>query len=43
MIIIIESIFTEGLTTNEYYAARILMALLFMDMALTFPYSVFNF
>ena len=38
----IRSIFGTGLTENEYVTARILMGLLIMNLALTFPNSVFN-
>lgn len=42
MIINIKHIFGDGLTNSEYSTARILMALLVVNLALTFPNSVFN-
>ena len=38
----IHSIFGTGLTESEYNTASILMALLIVNLALTFPNSVFN-
>ncbi len=38
----IEVIFGTGLTVEEYNTARILMILLIINLALTFPNSVFN-
>lgn len=38
----IRGIFGTGLTDNEYETARILMGLLIINLALTFPNSVFN-
>lgn len=38
----IEEIFGNGLTDSEYNTARILMGLLVINLALTFPNSVFN-
>lgn len=38
----IRSIFGSGLTDGEYETARILMGLLVINLALTFPNSVFN-
>lgn len=38
----IRSIFGTGLTDAEYETARILMGLLIMNLAMTFPNSVFN-
>ena len=38
----IELIFDKGLTAAEYGTARILMALMIFNLALTFPNSVFN-
>ena len=42
MISNIEHIFSSGLTQDEYVKARILMALMIFNLALTFPNSVFN-
>ena len=42
MITNIRGIFGSGLTDAEYFTARILMALMVMNLALTFPNSVFN-
>ena len=38
----IRSIFGSGLTDNEYATAKILMGLLIINLAMTFPNSVFN-
>lgn len=38
----IKGIFGEGLTDNEYHTARILMMLLVVNLAMTFPNSIFN-
>ena len=38
----IRGIFGTGLTDNEYETARVLMSLLIINLALTFPNSVFN-
>ncbi len=38
----IRGIFGTGLTDNEYETAKILMGLLIINLALTFPNSVFN-
>lgn len=38
----IHSIFGNGLTESEYQTARVLMLLLIINMALTFPNSIFN-
>lgn len=38
----IEFIFADGLTASEYQTARILMALMVFNLALTFPNSVFD-
>lgn len=38
----IELIFADGLTPQEYPTARILMALMVLNLALTFPNSVFD-
>ena len=38
----IETIFADGLTTEEYQTARILMGLMVFNLALTFPNSVFD-
>lgn len=38
----IQFIFADGLTANEYGTARILMALMVFNLALTFPNSVFD-
>ena len=38
----IEFIFADGLTPKEYLTARILMALMVFNLALTFPNSVFD-
>ena len=38
----IEFIFADGLTPQEYPTARILMALMVLNLALTFPNSVFD-
>lgn len=38
----IEFIFADGLTADEYPTARILMALMVLNLALTFPNSVFD-
>ena len=38
----IEEIFGNGLTDSEYNTARILMGLLVINLALTFPNSIFN-
>ena len=38
----IRSIFGTGLTDSEYETARVLMGLLIINLALTFPNSVFN-
>lgn len=42
MTINIEGIFQNGLTTDEYGTARILMMLMVFNLALTFPNSVFT-
>lgn len=42
MISNIRGIFGTGLTDNEYETARVLMGLLIINLALTFPNSVFN-
>lgn len=42
MISNIEAIFGTGLTENEYYKATILMALMILNLAITFPNSVFD-
>ncbi|SFG64991.1 lipopolysaccharide biosynthesis protein [Oribacterium sp. WCC10] len=42
MTIKIEAIFKNGLTTDEYDTARILMMLMVLNLALTFPNSVFT-
>ncbi|MCP1109492.1 O-antigen/teichoic acid export membrane protein [Lachnospiraceae bacterium PM6-15] len=42
MVANIESIFAEGLTANEYSIAKILMTLMVVNLALTFPNSVFD-
>lgn len=42
MIANIRSIFGSGLTDGEYSTARILMGLLVLNLAITFPNSVFN-
>lgn len=42
MVINIRMIFGEGLTDTEYFLARILMILLIINLALTFPSSVFD-
>lgn len=42
MIYNIEGIFKTGLTPEEYGKARILMALMVFNLAITFPNSVFN-
>nr|WP_294492634.1 oligosaccharide flippase family protein [uncultured Mediterraneibacter sp.] len=38
----IKSIFSNGLTSTEYPVARVLMALMVLNLALTFPNSVFD-
>lgn len=38
----IRTIFSRGLTDSEYAVARVLMGLLVMNLAFTFPNSVFN-
>ena len=38
----IRSIFGTGLTDNEYETARVLMGLLIINLAMTFPNSLFN-
>lgn len=38
----IKGIFGERLTDNEYHTARILMMLLVVNLAMTFPNSIFN-
>ena len=38
----IQSVFANGLDENEYDVARILMALMVLNLAITFPNSVFN-
>ena len=38
----IEFIFADGLTPREYPTARVLMALMVLNLALTFPSSVFD-
>lgn len=42
MIVNINSIFADGLTSAEYSTARILMALMVLNLALTLPNSVFD-
>ena len=42
MITNIRSIFGEGLTDNEYRIAKVLMGLMIVNLAMTFPNSVFN-
>lgn len=42
MITNINSIFADGLTSSEYSTARILMALMVLNLALTLPNSVFD-
>lgn len=42
MVINIEWIFGTGLTNKEYEKAKILMSILVLNMALTFPNSIFN-
>ena len=42
MIFNIENVFSTGLTASEYTTARILMALMVLNLALTFPNSVFD-
>lgn len=42
MILNIRSIFSTGLTEAEYATARILMAMMVFNLALSFPISVFN-
>ena len=42
MIVNIEAIFGNGLNELEYLTARILMAFMVVNLALTFPNSVFN-
>lgn len=42
MVVNIEHIFGNGLSESEYNTARILMYLLVINLALTFPNSVFN-
>ena len=42
MITNIQGIFKDGLTTSEYPRARILMIIMVMNLALSFPNSVFN-
>lgn len=42
MIMNIKKIFGTGLTDSEYKTARVLMALMVVNLALTFPNSVFN-
>ena len=42
MIYNIEGIFRTGLTPDEYGKARILMAMMVLNLAITFPNSVFN-
>ena len=42
MIANIKAIFSDGLTAKEYSTARILMALMVFNLALTFPNSVFD-
>lgn len=38
----IEKVFSTGLTASEYPTARVLMALMVLNLALTFPNSVFD-
>ncbi len=38
----IRSVFSDGLTDLEYHKAKILMIIMIVNMALTFPNSVFN-
>ena len=38
----IRGIFGTGLTDSEYETARVLMGLLIINLAMTFPNSVFN-
>lgn len=42
MVFNIKALFNKGLTPAEYGTARILMSLLVVNMALTFPNSIFN-
>lgn len=42
MVLNIKSIFASGLTDAEYVRARILMILMIINLALTFPATVFN-
>ncbi len=42
MVINIEAVFANGLTSSEYVTARILMIILVVNLALTFPNTVFN-
>ena len=42
MIINIKKIFGMGLTSSEYSTAKILMSLMIINLALTFPNSIFN-
>ncbi|MDE6678082.1 MAG: oligosaccharide flippase family protein [Ruminococcus sp.] len=42
MVINIKSIFSDGLTENEYSIARTLMIMMVINLAITFPNSVFD-
>lgn len=42
VILNIQTIFGEGLTSGEYHTARILMILMVINLAITFPNSVFD-
>lgn len=42
MIYNITALFSTGLTPNEYITARVLMALMIINLAITFPNSVFS-